>query len=431
MAGVRTGGGQAGVRTGEHADERTHGYGLGEKVKNFFGSVMSLWLMVLAALALWVRGGLLLHQVGSCRSKNAVAMAVGALIQMSVVALVFWGACTLFLSTSSGWQLAGALEGKLAIYLVLALLACGLLQGAMAERTRLGALLIGAGVLAIVLPAAMWVLWYGRLARHGVIDVAGASVLHLLPAAFACAGAWRVGPRLGKFNHDGSANAICGHNLPLHWAGVALIWLGWIFYILLCTFLHQPQSFPEAAGTGLLNVLLAGSAGMLGGLVYGRWKFGKPEMMLAGGGLLAGLVAISGVGALCAPWQAALAGAVAGPLACWMSVVLDLRLRIDDPTGSIAVHGMGGLVGMLWPALWLTTTHSAGSQLLRQGAVGAAAIAVGAAAGLVVFSILAKLGQLRSSEADEFDGLDLAENDLNAYPDFQQNMIKSYHLREA
>jgi Amt family ammonium transporter len=161
-------------------------------------------------------------------------------------------------------------------------------------------------------------------------------------------------------------------------------------------------------------------------------RYGKPDVLLIYSGLLGALVAITG-GANLIPTGAAVGlGAVAGVLIPYAMVQIDLRFKVDDPTGAVAVHGFGGLLGTL--AAGLFASRSVGEARRQIGIQALGALAIGALALLATAALLVVLRKtvgIRSKEADEFDGLDLAEHDLNAYPDFQQTTIKSYHLREA
>jgi Amt family ammonium transporter len=154
-------------------------------------------------------------------------------------------------------------------------------------------------------------------------------------------------------------------------------------------------------------------------------RYGKPDVVLIYSGLLGALVAITGAANVLPTYGAVAVGAVAGVLIPYAMVQIDLRFKVDDPTGAVAIHGIGGLLGTLVPGVF--GVRQVGVQAL--GALTIAALALLATASLLV--VLKKTIGIRSREADEFDGLDLAEHDLNAYPDFQQTTIKSYHLREA
>jgi Amt family ammonium transporter len=271
----------------------------------------------------------------------------------------------------------------------------------------------------------LWTTANGWLVRLGYHDPGGAGWLHLIGAVTAAVGARFVGARTGKFNRDGSSSAIPGHSVPL--AGIAVVILLAGFFALLVGL--SPADTP-AVGT---NVLLAAAAAGLASAVLGQIRFYKPDVHLTCAGIVGGLVAVSAGADQLGSLGAVIVGAVAGVLVPLALLTVDLRLRIDDPSGNIAVHGVGAIWGLLATPLFargLDLPH----RLRQLGAHALAILALAALAGglsLVLWTILKRLTRLRASEADEFDGLDIAEHDLAAYPDFQQTMIKSYHLREV
>jgi Amt family ammonium transporter len=395
-------------------------------------------IMFLGAAALLVRVGYACYATGLSRSKCAASAVLRQLLDLCVATLAFWaiGAAIFhydagaFIGLEAGrlidWR--GGSNGVTFFGLVFVLVASGLFPASVGERSKLLPTCLASVVTAaIVVPiAAQWA-WNGWLARRGFTDAAGASVVHVAGAMVAAAGAFVVGPRSGKYNRDGSANMIPGHNLPLASIGVVVILIGWIPYVLGAT----------ALGGGLtgrtpINVLLAGAAGGVVSLLVGRWKYGKIDVMLTYAGLLGGLIAVTG-GASMFPTSAAVAtGAVAGLLVPLAVIHLDLTLKIDDPAMVIAIHGAGGAWGTVAVGLFLNVPMASRFRfILTQmgGVIVIALLAAGVALG--VMYLLKRTIGVRSKEADEFDGLDLAEHDLNAYPDFQQTMIKSYHLREA
>jgi Amt family ammonium transporter len=221
---------------------------------------------------------------------------------------------------------------------------------------------------------------------------------------------------------------IPGHSVPLAGVGAMLILVGWVPYV--AGFAAQSI---HGAGHAAANVLLAAAAAGLAALLVARVRYGKPDVLLALLGLLGGLVSITAGAETVSTPGAVLTGAVAGLIVPTAAIVLDLFARIDDPAGTVAVHGVGGAWGVLAAGLF-TPPGTAGNWLRLVGVqlLGLVAVAAwsGAISAGVWLALKATVG-LRASEADEYDGLDLAEHDIGAYPDFQQTMIKSYHLREA
>ncbi|HSU68490.1 MAG TPA: hypothetical protein VLJ39_16540, partial [Tepidisphaeraceae bacterium] len=353
-------------------------------------------------LAFWAVGGAILIQ-----SRNAYFS-----IQPGTIAFRSGGTAELF------------------FLLCIVFVGTGVFGGALAERARFFPLWTASALLAaIVIPlGANWA-WTGWLARLGFIDIAGGTWLHLSGAIFAAVGAIAVGPRTGKYHRDGSASMIPGHNVPLAGVGALLMLAGWAPYLAGCLIFTHNRAL---VGPAAVSTLLGGAAAGMSALLLGRHRYGKPDVILTLIGFLGGLVSVtSGAGYIGASW-AVLMGAVAGMLVPLAAIWIDLIGRIDDPVSAIAVHGVGGIWGTIATGLFvhgdaMHRLRQTGVQLLGIAAIGLLALVFSVA----LFAILKATVRLRVSEADEFDGLDLAEHDIGAYPDFQQNTIKSYHLREA
>ena len=393
----------------------------------------------LGAACLLIRLGLVLYRAGLLRAKNAAGSVLRVFTDFCISSLAFWAVgAAILLQSHNGFL---GIDAKLLVFskggsaslfflITVVLVGTGIVGGAVAERARFFPICAASVLMAaFVIPiGANWA-WFGWLAHLGFIDAGGGAWLHLSAALCAAAGAVLVGPRTGKYHHDGSASMIPGHNLPLAGVGVAAMLAGWAPYLVGCILFTRDESRAGAAATG---ALLAGAAGGLGGLLYAHFRYGKPDVILTHFGLLGGLVSIAaGAGRIGAP-ESVLVGAVAGVLVPMSAVWIDLIGRIDDPVGVIAVHGVGGLWGTL--AAGFLTNGSAAHRLSQTGIQLIGILAIGALSlglSLALFAVLKSSVRLRVSEADEYDGLDLAEHDIGAYPDFQQNTIKSYHLREA
>jgi len=222
---------------------------------------------------------------------------------------------------------------------------------------------------------------------------------------------------------------IPGHSVPFAALGAIVMVIAWTAALSGRAILAGETNGPSMAA---LSTLLAASAAGLAALFLGQFRYGKPDVILAIMGLLGGLAAISGAAGTISTAGAVLTGIVAGVLVPVASVFIDLRLRVDDPTGLVAVHLVGGAWGTIAAGLFGHLSgigHLAqfGRQLMGMVVVALFAAIVSA----IVFGLLKASVGIRAREADEFDGLDLAEHDIGAYPDFQQTMIKSYHLREV
>src|SRR5438094_1070624 len=238
--------------------------------------------------------------------------------------------------------------------------------GAMAERWKFSAFAVfSIFVGAVIYPIyANWTWGGGWLSQlgtnlglgHGHVDFAGSSVVHMTGGVIALVGAWLLGPRRGKYNKDGSANAIPGHNLPMALVGTFILCFGWFGF--------NPGS--TLAGSDLrigviaTNTMLAGAAGGVVAMIYMWRKFGKPDPSMMANGTLAGLVAITAPCAFVTAPSAVLIGGIAGVLVCVAVFFIDGKLRIDDPVGAISVHGVNGLWGILSLGLLADGTYGDG-----------------------------------------------------------------------
>jgi Amt family ammonium transporter len=396
-------------------------------------------IVLLGAALLLMRVGQVLYATGVCRSKNAAGMAVRVVADFCVATLVFWAVgAAILLQTSNGFFAvnthllfgSSGVTGEMFFYACVVLVATGAVGGTLAERSRfLPVCAASALVAGLVVPTAGRWAWGGWLGAMGFRDVAGASAVHLAAGVCAAVGAAFVGPRTGKYNRDGSANMIPGHNLPLAVAGAMVMAVAWVPYVIGSAMVHGE---PSAQLVEPMNVILSAAAAGAASLALAQLRYGKPDVMLALGGVMGGLVAITAAGGTVGTASAVLIGGVAGIIVPLSVVALDLLAHLDDPTAGVSIHAVGGLWGTLAAGLFAPVGFVERLKLVGIQALGALAIAALAALlSLALFAALRATVGLRLKEADEYDGLDLAEHDIGAYPDFQQNTIKSYHLREA
>ncbi len=312
--------------------------------------------------------------------------------------------------------------------------------GAMSERWKFSAFFIfGFFGSMIVYPLfANWVWgggWLSQLGKnfglgHGHVDFAGSSVVHLVGGSMALAGAIVLGPRIGKYNKDGTPNAIPGHNIPMAIVGTAILAFGWFGF--------NPGS--TLAGTDLrigviaVNTMLASASGAVMAALYMWFRYGKPDPSMACNGMLAGLVAITAPCAFVNSVSAFIIGAIAGLLVCWSCFFVERRLKVDDPVGAVSVHGVCGAFGVLSLGLFADGTYGDGLNgvngtvkgLLYGDASQFFAECIGAVTCFVfVFGITwlffkvqdAVMG-IRVSAETEIEGLDMPELGTLAYPDF-------------
>src|SRR5438132_7198839 len=238
--------------------------------------------------------------------------------------------------------------------------------GAMAERWKFSSFVVfGFFISMLTYPLyANWVWgggWLSQLGKnfglgHGHVDFAGSSVVHMVGGVTALAGARVLGPRLGKYNKDGSANAIPGHNIPMAILGTFILAFGWFGF--------NPGS--TLAGGDLrisviaVNTMLASASGAIVAMFYMWARFGKPDPSMMANGMLAGLVAITAPCAFVSSFWAFVIGAVAGILVCWSVFFVESTLKVDDPVGAVSVHGTCGAWGVLSLGVFADGTYGDG-----------------------------------------------------------------------
>jgi Amt family ammonium transporter len=265
---------------------------------------------------------------------------------------------------------------------------------------------------------------------NGYADFAGSGVVHAVGGFCALAGAMVIGPRLGKYNRDGTVNAILPHNLPMAMLGTFILAFGWFGF--------NPGSMLGASGGGMLRIgivavvtMLASASGAFVGMLYWWMRYGKPDPGMSVNGMLAGLVAITAPSGWVNPVSAVIIGAVAGFLVCEAVPFFD-RKKIDDPVGAISVHGICGLWGLISVGLFADGSFGGGlngvsknvtglffgggaSQLVAQ-LIGCVTVVIWAwGASMVFFKIQDAVMGIRSKEADEIAGLDIPEMGVEGY----------------
>ncbi len=393
---------------------------------------MSTSILLLAWFGLLVRVGHSLHTVGAVRARSATTVAGRALLGLAVSVLACWIASTIDQMMFDD-RSTPAVEtvfpfardpASLVTLLPMMMIPMAVLGGAVAERARIRGPLIAGGVLTITLiPAALIVC--ERVAGPGF----GQSAIPLV-CVHACAGvaglvaARVIGPRNGKYNRDGSANFIPGHSTPMVLLGDFCLLLG----LPAAALAWSAVDAPAAIGQTLMACGLGAATAALSALLASHLRGQRLDVMLTWSAALAGTI----VGSVSSCDWAGLLGILAGVLVPMTAIKLDLKFRIDDPAGFVPIHLVGGLVGAIAVACGGPSTHPSFDLSSTGLAMLSLAISVGVC--LIGFVptvwLLNRVGFMRVSEADEYEGLDLARHDINAYPDFQQTMIKSYHLRQ-
>jgi Amt family ammonium transporter len=279
----------------------------------------------------------------------------------------------------------------------------------------------------------------------GYVDFAGSGVVHAMGGAAALAGALVLGPRIGKYNRDGSSNTLAGHHIPMAMLGCFILLFGWFGFNAASTLAATDIQFALVA----TNTAIAAAFGATAAMFWCMWTGSKkpdPGMMV--NGMLAGLVAITAPCAFVDPWAAAVIGVVAGVLVVIACGIIDSKLHIDDPVGAIAVHGVNGIWGVLSIGLLANGKYGAGWNLTAEGPAAAAkgvvgifyannnlgwgqlaSQAAGAATICIVMFLFAFIffklqnaimkGGIRPPEDMEISGMDIPEMGALAYPEFE------------
>jgi Amt family ammonium transporter len=306
--------------------------------------------------------------------------------------------------------------------------AATIVSGAVAERIKLTSFVVFATLfVAISYPITGYWKWgngWLNTMETPFYDFAGSTLVHSVGGWGALIMVLLLGPRLGKYNKDGSSNAIPGHSMPLACIGVFLLWFGWFGFnggsVL--------SANPAAVSLVLVTTSIAAAAGGMATAFVSLLRSGKPDLSMTLNGILAGLVGITAGADQMSVLDATLIGAIAGVLVYFSVLIVD-KIRIDDPVGAISVHLVCGIWGTL--AVGIFGGLAGGAQIMSQligiVAIGAFTIVFT----LIVGGIIKAVMGLRVSDAEQLEGLDLGEHDMAAYPDFQPTFIKSYHLREA
>ena len=298
--------------------------------------------------------------------------------------------------------------------------AMSIVSGAVAERMKLWSFFAFAVVLTgFIYPMqGFWKWGNGWLNTDGVtdavrfLDFAGSGVVHMCGAAAALAGVLLLGARKGKYGPQGQVNAIPGANLPLAAIGTLILWLGWFGFNGGSQLQVTGVDNANAVALIFVNTNMAAAGGLVFALLLSRMWFGKADLTMALNGALAGLVAITAEPLTPAPLEATLIGAVGGVIVVGSIVLLD-KLRIDDPVGAISVHGVVGI----WGLLAVPITNDDASLLWQL--IGIVSIFSWVfVTSFIVWFVLKKTIGIRVSEEEEYEGVDLSECGLEAYPEF-------------
>jgi len=413
----------------------------------------TFYFLVCGALVMWMAAGFAMLEAGLVRSKNTAEILTKN-VALFAISCIMYLVCGYAVMYGGGFMLAGIeLDGAASaevltetvlaesreagfaggsVYsnasdfffqVVFVATAMSIVSGAVAERMKLWAFLGFAVVMTgLIYPLEGSWTWGGSsvfglytLGDLGFSDFAGSGIVHMAGAAAALAGVLVLGARKGKYGKDGQVNAIPGANLPLATLGTFILWMGWFGFNGGSVLKLGDIASANSVAMVFLNTNAAAAGGAMAALITARFLFGKADLTMLLNGALAGLVAITAEPSTPTALQATLFGGLGGVLVVFSIIGLD-KLKIDDPVGAISVHGTCGLLGLLLVPL---TNDGA---LLSGQLIGAATIFAWVfAMSLVVWLILKVTVGIRVSEEEEYQGVDIGECGVEAYPEFVTN----------
>ena len=402
----------------------------------------TFYFLVCGALVMWMAAGFAMLEAGLVRSKNTTEILTKnvALFAVACTMYMVCGYSIMYDGADFSWFLSGIVGDGVAgadepaayapsadfyFQVVFVATAMSIVSGAVAERMKLWAfLLFAVAMTGVIYPLEGSWTWGGdavfgmyTLGDLGFSDFAGSGIVHMAGAAAALAGVLLLGPRKGKYGKNGQVFAIPGCNMPLATLGTFILWLGWFGFNGGSVLATATVESANAVAIVFMNTNAAAAGGLIAALLLARVLFGKADLTMALNGALAGLVAITAEPSTPTPLVATLFGGLGGLLVVFSILTLD-KLRIDDPVGAISVHGVVGLLGLL-----LVPVTNEGAEFLGQ-IVGALTIFVWVfVASFAVWFLLKATMGIRVSEEDEYDGVDLSECGMEAYPEFTNTTV--------
>jgi Amt family ammonium transporter len=417
----------------------------------------TIWVVVAAILVMFMQAGFAFLEAGLCRMKNVAHIAGKTVLVFGIACIVYYlvGFGMAFGDGGNGLVggsgFAPSIDELLSVgkapfswfasipaaagYLfevMFAGVSLAIVWGAMAERAKLWVYFVFGALFVLLYSLVSHWIWSpdGWLFSKGMQDFAGSTVVHYQGALAGLAGALLLGPRLGKFDADGKPNAIPGHNMAYVTLGVVILWFGWY------GFNAGSTLGVDFGGVGFfayvaMTTTIAAACGVMGAAVTSWLKLGKPDVSMMLNGAIAALVAITAACAFVAPWAALVIGFVAGGIAVY-GVLLVERIRIDDPVGAIAVHGLSGVWGTLALGLFALPSQAESlatgqGGLLYTGSFSQLGIQALGLAAVGAFTFTASFGILwamkrtfgiRVADRVETAGLDVSEHGMWGYPEF-------------
>ena len=406
-----------------------------------------IWVLVAAILVFFMQAGFALCEAGLTRAKNTGNILMKNMMDFCIGTPCFWLIGFGIMFAGSGPLIGGfdpLIRGSYdfgtlptwcyAIFqTVFCATAATIVSGSMAERTNFKAYCIYSAVISlIVYPiSGHWIWGGGWLSTLGFHDFAGSTCVHMVGGLIACLGAAMLGPRIGKYDKNGKARAIPGHNIMAMALGVFILWFCWFGFNGGSTVAMTADADMELASLVMFNTNLAAAVATVVGMIFTWIRYGKPDVSITFNAALAGLVAITAPCDCVTPVGAFFIGLIAGFLVVLAVEFFDNIAKIDDPVGAVSVHMVNGIWGTLAVGLFSNGGDGVGTGLFYGGgfgqlgiqALGIVSVAVYVLAVMfIAFKIIDKTVGLRVPAQVELDGLDIREHGLaSAYSGFAIN----------
>ena len=412
-----------------------------------------LWILVATFLIFFMHAGFAMLEAGQVRAKNVANQLTKNMLTWSVGVVTFFligagvsalvgeltgagdaGALSQFGAGNFGWidWLYGA---------VFAMTMATIVSGAVAGRAKLRAYVTYTfAVAAVIYPVVTGLTWGGGfVAELGFHDFAGGMIVHGVGGIAGLTAAYVLGPRIGRFNEDGSANVIPGHSMTFAVLGTLVLCFGWYGF-------NVGTSVPvfaveggelvlgggwDVVGRVALNTTLGMAMGALGAGLVAQARTGKVDTLYVANGMLAGLVGVTGTADVITPMGGIALGFLAGAQLPVVFEFVEKRLKIDDVCAVFPVHGSAGVLGVVLFPLWSTSGTAVGAGVVPEGVLsvetsmflpqlaGAAIITLWTVlATLVVWGLFTAVGQARVTPDHEREGLDVSEHGTDTYPEF-------------
>lgn len=391
----------------------------------------TFYFLVCGALVMWMAAGFSMLEAGLVRAKNTTEILTKNIVLYAI-------ACTMYMIVGysimydgniflSGITGDGVVDDKtyapsadFFFQVVFVATAMSIVSGAVAERMKLWAFaLFAIAMTGFIYPMSGSWTWGAQsvfgmynLGDLGFIDFAGSGIVHMAGASAALAGVILLGARQGKYGPNGETRAIPGANLPLATLGTFVLWLGWFGFNGGSVLATASVGDANSVAVVFMNTNAAAAGGVIAALIVAKLMFGKADLTMVLNGCLAGLVAITAGPDTPTPLVATLIGAVGGVIVVFSILSLD-KLKIDDPVGAISVHGVVGLWGLL--AVPITNPEAT----ITAQVIGAVTIFAWVfVASLIVWGLIKVIMGIRVTEEEEYQGVDIVECGMEAYPEF-------------